>query len=401
MNKSVCVVLHWNTDYAEIPRSELPKVVTTSYDAMLSALEDFEGTICCNITGHTIEYLQKHNPVTLDTLKSLVSKGTIELLGTGYSHPILPLIHPKRQEAQIRDQVECMKKIFSTSIKGFWPPELAVSPTVLSIIKNIGLDWTTIDHEHLLLAQKVTNVMNPFEKRPKSSTEILADAFFSSNPVSTLRNYIKALRYLVRMNNSLAKTLETIQFTTNDHIKAVLSSQSWWNSTRFAISKTTSLYKESKHIKLIKQSKNHLIPIYTSDIEFFGYREFGGKIPQPELLIEFLKKLQKQEIPTISPSKVSQDEWNAEPVFIGAGSWSENKSFSIWTDSEDNRELTRELQVIYNELSNQRWNSELMAKLEPYLRIAENSDARGWGPIPERKLEAFSAIQTIYKELGV
>lgn len=395
------MVLHWNTDYAEISRKELPQVVDKSYDAMLSALEDFEGTICCNITGHTIEYLQKNNSETIDKLTSLISKGTIELLGTGYSHPILPLIHPKRQVAQITDQLTLMKQTFSTTITGFWPPELAVSPTVLTAVKQLGLDWVTIDHEHLLLAQQVTNTKNPFEKRPRSSTEILADAYFSSNPLATLRNYIKALRYLVRMNKSLERTLETIQFTTNDQIKAVLSSQSWWNSTRFAISKTTSLYKLSKHIKLIKQSKNSLLPIYTSDIEFFGYREFGGKIPQPELLIDFLKKLQKQEIPTVSPSTVPTEEWKAEPVFVGTGSWSENKSFSIWTDSEDNRELTRELQVIYDELSKQHWNGELMRKVEPYLRIAENSDARGWGPIPERKLEAFTAIQAIYKELGV
>lgn len=395
------MVLHWNTDYAEIPRKELPNVVEKSYNAMLSALEDFEGTICCNITGHTVEYLQKYNPDTIDTLKSLISKGTIELLGTGYSHPILPLIHPRRQIAQMGDQLNLMKKAFSTDLSGFWPPELAVSPTVLAAVKQLGLEWVTVDHEHLLQAQAITNIANPFEKRSSSSTEILVNAYFSPNPVATLRNYVKALRYLVRMNKSLERTLEMIQFTTNDQIKAVLSSQSWWNSTRFAISKTTSLYKLSKHMKLIKQSKNPLLPIYTSDIEFFGYREFGGKIPQPELLIDFLKKLQKQEIPTISPSTVPPEEWNAEPVFVGTGSWSENKSFSIWTDSEDNRELARELQVIYDELSKQHWNQDLIKKVEPYLRIAENSDARGWGPIPERKLEAFTAIQTLYQELGI
>ena len=96
MNKSVYVVLHWNTDYAEIPRIELPNVVEKSYNAMLTALEDFEGTICCNITGHTIEYLLKNSLETIDKLNSLISSHTVELLGTGYSHPILPLIHPRR-----------------------------------------------------------------------------------------------------------------------------------------------------------------------------------------------------------------------------------------------------------------------------------------------------------------
>ena len=401
MNKSVFVILHWNSDYAEIPRSELPKVVQKSYNAMLNALDGFEGKVCFNITGHTLEYLLKHNPETIDTLKSLLASKTIELMGTGYSHPILPLVHPMRIKQQILDQQKFMQKTFSLVLHGFWPPELAISPLVLQYIKDLSYDWVTIDHEHLLQAKSINNTANPFEKRGKSTTEILVEAYFSSNPLATLRNYTRALRYLVRQNNLLKNSLETIQYSNTETIRTVISSQSWWNSTRFAISKTTSLYKLSKHIKSIKQSKNPFLPIYTCDIEFFGYREFGGRIPQPELLIDFLKKLQKLEIPTISPSIVPTEEWNNEHVFVGTGSWSENKSFSIWTDSEDNRELTRELQLIYSILSKRNWDTELMNKLEPLFRIAENSDARGWGPIPERKLEAYSALQQIYKELGV
>lgn len=38
MTETVTVILHWNTDYAEIPRKELPKVVETSYEPMVAAL---------------------------------------------------------------------------------------------------------------------------------------------------------------------------------------------------------------------------------------------------------------------------------------------------------------------------------------------------------------------------
>ena len=40
-----------------------------------------------------------------------------------------------------------------------------------------------------------------------------------------------------------------------------------------------------------------------------------------------------------------------------------------------------------------------VAKLEPYLRIMENSDPRGWAPIPERKNEAYSAMAKIFEIL--
>jgi predicted glycosyl hydrolase (DUF1957 family) len=402
LNKSVFVILHWNSDYAEIPRKELPQVVEKSYKPMLSAMEDFDGTICCNISGHTIEYLLKNNPDIIDTIQNLIKKKKIELLGTGYSHPILPLLHhPLRLRQQIFDHLDLTKKTFGCDLRGFWPPELAISPLALQYIKNAGYNWVVVDEEHLLQAQTLTNDANPFEKRKRSSTEILIDAYFSKNPLSMLRNYIKALRYLTKQNKSLKNSLVTIQYSSSQNINSVLSSQSWWNSTRFAISKTTFLYTESKHLKLIRRSSNPYIPLYTSDIEFFGYREFGGKIPQPSLLINFLKRLRKFDIRTISPSSISMNEWKKPPVFAGTGSWSENKSFSIWTDSEDNRELSRELHAIYVILSQKNWDKDLMVKIEPLLRIAENSDARGWGPIAERKLEAFTAIQEIYKELGM
>ena len=249
---------------------------------MLSALDGFEGTLCFNITGHTLEYLLKHSPETIDVLHSLLASKTIELLGTGYSHPIIPLINPLRMKQQILDQKKFMQNTFSTNLKGFWPPELAISPLILQQIKEIGYDWVTIDQEHLAQSQTLTNSANPFEKRSMSSTEILVKAYFSSNPLAKMGNYVKALRYLVRQNNLLKNSLETIQFSNTETLNAVLSSQSWWNSTRFAISKTTSLYKESKHLKLIQNSPNMFIPLYTSYIEFFGYREFGGKIPKPD-----------------------------------------------------------------------------------------------------------------------
>lgn len=401
MNKAVYVILHWNTDYAEIPRKELPKVVEKSYNTMLSSLEGFEGTIICNITGRTVEYLLQHFPETVDKLKNLIASKTIELVGTGYSHPILPLIHPIRMKQQILDQKKLLEKTFSVNIKGFWPPELAISPLVLKYLKELDYNWLVIDHEHLLQSQTLKNVANPYEKRKYSVTEVLMDAYLSSGFLETIKKNYKALRYTSKFNELLKNSLETVKYNNTASMKAVISSQSWSNSTRIALGNITSLYNESKHLKMILKSKNKTIPLYTLDIEFFGYIGIGEKITQPKSFVSFLNKLNKLNIPIISPSSLSDDEWNPEPTFINTGSWSENKSFSIWTDGEDNKELTRELEVIYSILSQKNWGKELMNKIEPFLRIAECSDARGWGPIPERKLESYTAMQEIYKILGI
>ena len=78
MTENVSVILHWNTDYAEIPRKELPNVVKLSYEPMVSAIENWRnGTICFNITGHTIEYLLKNYPELIDRIKALVKENVV------------------------------------------------------------------------------------------------------------------------------------------------------------------------------------------------------------------------------------------------------------------------------------------------------------------------------------
>ncbi|MHA1244839.1 MAG: hypothetical protein ACTSPT_02795 [Candidatus Heimdallarchaeota archaeon] len=40
-----------------------------------------------------------------------------------------------------------------------------------------------------------------------------------------------------------------------------------------------------------------------------------------------------------------------------------------------------------------------MTKVEPYLRVFENSDPRGWEPLPERKDEAYAAMDSVFEIL--
>jgi len=111
--ENVSVILHWNTDYAEIPRKELPVVVEKSYDPMVKAIEDWrDGTICFNITGHTIEYLLANYPELVERIKALVKDNTVEMLACGYSHPILPLLPRERVKTQLEDHINFIKKIF-------------------------------------------------------------------------------------------------------------------------------------------------------------------------------------------------------------------------------------------------------------------------------------------------
>ncbi len=397
MIEKASVILHWNTDYAEFPRSEFTKVVELSYEPMITAIEDgFIGTICFNITGHTFEYLKANYPELIDRIKRLAKANVVEMLATGYSHPILPLLPRERVAIQLKDHITLLKKIFGKKPKGIWPPELAVSPSVLSQFKKEGIEWTAVDYEHYQLSQFFGNDVNPFEIREQTLTEFLAEVYWTKG-IIRLKNYLKAKKLFEKANLEHTEPLRRVTINNKETIKAYLSSVSWSNTTQLAVGGFLPIYYDiKKHMKLIEKVDSKILPLYAGDIEFFGYRELGANPASPKALIDFLNLLTKMGIKITSPTQIPDEEWPKEPTYLSTGSWAPDRSFRIWTDSEDNTEFLRRADEIYSILRARNWDKKLMKKLEPYLRIMENSDPRGWSPIPERKNEAYSAMATIF-----
>jgi len=396
LTENVSIILHWNTDYAEIPRKELPTVVKLSYEPMVSAIENWRnGTICFNITGHTIEYLIKNNPELIDRIKALVKDNIVEMLGCGYSHPILPLLPRERVKIQLEDHINYINKIFGKKPKGIWPPELAVSPSVLSQIKNLGIEWAAVDYEHFSLAQHFGNDRNPFECRNQTLTEEVVDAFWAKG-LRKLFSYLHAKKSMEIANAEQIDPLQRAILSDTETMKIYLSAVSWTYSTQFAVGGNVPIYNAKTHLKSILKVKTKILPLYASDIEFFGYRGMGPTPAAPKTLIDFLQKLKENNIATTSPTQIPNEDWHVEPKYICTGAWSPDKSFRIWTDSEDNKEFLRRADEIYAQLRIRGWSKELLTKLEPFLRIMENSDPRGWAPLPERKKEAYEAMNTIF-----
>lgn len=400
MPENISVILHWNTDYAEIPRVELPVVVEKSYEPMVEAIENWrDGTICFNITGHTTEFLLSDYPELVDRIKALVKDNTIEMLACGYSHPILPLLPRERVKTQLEDHIKQIKKVYGKKPIGIWPPELAVSPSVLKQFKDVGLEWTAVDYEHFKISQFFGNDMNPFERREEMLTEIFVKAYWSKG-LNKLRSYLRAKRLMQKANEEQINPLQRVAISENNSIKTYLSSVSWTYSTQFAVGGNVPIYSAKQHLKSILKVKTEILALYASDIEFFGYRGMGPEPAAPKTLIDFLVKLKGYNIFTISPSQVPEEKWPSEESFLSTGSWAPDKSFRIWTDSEDNKEFFRRAEEIYDKLRAKGWPKEIMKKIEPYLRIMENSDPRGWAPLPERKHEAYSAMNKIFELLG-
>ncbi len=120
--------------------------------------------------------------------RRLQEEGQIEVITTAYYHPILPLLidsHvalraspgldlPQRfrfaedARTQVKMAVRQYKYLFEQEPCGFWPPEQAVSPEMISLIADEGFLWTISDEQVLCKSMHVEiyrdgygHVLNP------------------------------------------------------------------------------------------------------------------------------------------------------------------------------------------------------------------------------------------------
>ncbi|MBN2150536.1 MAG: hypothetical protein JW839_03715 [Candidatus Lokiarchaeota archaeon] len=96
-----------------------------------------------NINTVLLDLLADHGLThTIDLLKKLVAKDQVEIVGSGKFHPILPLIPKQEVLHQIEMQEDDLKRTFPGWSKGgFYPPEMAISPGIASLVSQEGYKW--------------------------------------------------------------------------------------------------------------------------------------------------------------------------------------------------------------------------------------------------------------------
>ena len=74
----------------------------------------------------------------------------IELLGTGYYHPVLPLIRSIDREEHLDRWRAIAGHLFARNhFPGFWPPELGFSMDLVPTLRRHGYSYAIVDSEHV------------------------------------------------------------------------------------------------------------------------------------------------------------------------------------------------------------------------------------------------------------
>ncbi len=386
------IILHANLQYAEIPVSEIPKVVKHSYVPVISALLEMPKIeVVLNFTGVTLEILNSEYPEVTDLIKLGIDKGKFELTGCGYSHPIFPLLPIVDMKKQIEFNQRVMEKVMDYKPKGFWLPELAYDPLLPKILKDYDFSYVFIDEELYNMSNPLRNDANLYNTSYYSATHYVIDFMKAKGFFRKISKFNKARKGLTKFCKKADFSpveLKGVKGT----ITGLKVSQAW------SISSTASVLgfpiitpkRIAKMLSKFKDSAGLVIP-YGTDIEFFGYRSFiEGRLPDEKDLTNLIQKMMKiKDFEMILPSKYLEEHKPKDLGYMKTGSWGPSRRLDIWTEDEDNKKLERlcqEARWYFNHLP----DKDITEEMWKHLLLAENSDGRGWDPIPERRLDCFS-----------
>ena len=143
----------------ELFNSETPEILR-ALDRMPRSLWGYEDVarVHLSLSGTLLETLQ--DPQFQRSVYGFVDCGSLlwhfqnlaifRILGTGYYHPVLPLIpRVDRIEQLQRWQGLAGHLFWRRDFQGFWPPEMGFSMEMIPLLKQAGYRYVLVDSEHV------------------------------------------------------------------------------------------------------------------------------------------------------------------------------------------------------------------------------------------------------------
>src|SRR5258706_6991944 len=100
-------------------------------------------------TGALLEWIERNRPDYFETLRRLVGRGQVELLGGGFYEPMLAVLPQRDARGQIDMMSEYLHSRFVVRPDGMWLAERVWEPSLAKLIADTGMKFRLVDHGHL------------------------------------------------------------------------------------------------------------------------------------------------------------------------------------------------------------------------------------------------------------
>lgn len=122
-----------------------------AYEPFLSVLERHpQVRLALHYSGPLLDWFTAHRPAFLRRVKTLVGRGQVELLASGYYEPILPLIPEADRQGQIAQMRAALRRHCGADATGLWLTERVWEPELPATLARAGIRYTMVDTNQFL-----------------------------------------------------------------------------------------------------------------------------------------------------------------------------------------------------------------------------------------------------------
>ena len=120
-----------------------------SYLPFLDTLEQYpEIRFAFHTSGSLLEWLESAHPEYINRVRTLVTRGQVEIIGGAYYEPILANIPRRDRIGQIRMYTDHLQNLFQTDVRGMWIPERVWEQSFTGDVTAAGIKYTILDDHH-------------------------------------------------------------------------------------------------------------------------------------------------------------------------------------------------------------------------------------------------------------
>ncbi|MBI4090337.1 MAG: UvrB/UvrC motif-containing protein [Candidatus Kerfeldbacteria bacterium] len=189
------------------------KITQESYRPILRGmLEHPNSRTTMNISSILVELWEQNGASdVIELVRQLLQRGQNELTGSAKFHPLLPRLPDQEIFRQIELNTATMQRYFGDRYRprGFFPPEMGVSPHVAEVVARLGFEWMicdelsfdrklgTVDYSKIYTVEKAPSLKAYFRER-RTSYKILSGQLGTGNLlISGLGDRLKRHEYLL------------------------------------------------------------------------------------------------------------------------------------------------------------------------------------------------------------
>ncbi len=152
--RQLFTTFHLNLAFSSIEEDQHEKVIAACYWPLLNLVDDSAIKLGLELTGWTLERIAELDPKFIDELKNKIRSGQCEVVGSGYSQLIGPLVPAKVNKWNLALGTSSYLKILGTKPKIALINEMAVSSGILDNYLESGYEAVVFD---------VSNTMHALE----------------------------------------------------------------------------------------------------------------------------------------------------------------------------------------------------------------------------------------------